>query len=296
MTLNRISVDDWIIRTTEENESKSIIDFIQGREPYINNKVLGKVFDNFNEECPRLKPIEDYMYQELNEVCDLHQTKVNLERLNEEVAESGEITDEIRGLYSEYIESIMKQMQEVEDNHKYITTEKDNMYRERILGQDNDETIKDLDFQDKVKDQIVKNQQYENQLLKIQNVFLKMKGGKEVLANIIYGKLNVTSLLCEMKCNVSYSPEMKRNYKNGYAAIKNNFIFIFKSENDSTLIDIILIEKNAVSIGDDTENNKTFCFLVGDIIISVGNKDLRDIWIRTINNCKKWYQATINPS
>ena len=84
-----------------------------------------------------------------------------------------------------------------------------------------------------------------------------------------------------------------KSFKAGYVVLKDNFIFIYKSQNEVSPIDYFLVIKQAVSAEDD-KYGKPNCFVVENHVFSCNDSAMRDDWIESINNNKKWFETSMN--
>ncbi|KAL7717208.1 non-specific serine/threonine protein kinase [Entamoeba marina] len=300
--IHDLFVDIWMkdsLCETDVLDTSPLLEFVEDKAPYENHNVNGNEIEDFLSECPALKPINEEMYQEIGELANLKSTNALLQRLKEELEANDEMEESSKQICFDFIHSMENDIKATESQYKSVAKAKDDVYRQSVLClfSKEEKHPESEELQNRIKDQMLQNQQLENQLLKIQDTFSKSKGGIEGLANALYGKLNSQTINGEKAGLLMFSFDKKektKSFKSLFVVLKSNFLFLFKSQNESSPLDVLLITKPPQLLPNE-KYNKPNCFSVDGHVFSATNEQIRDEWIEVLKNAKKWYESSLNP-
>ena len=301
--LENIINDPWIKDSyceTDVLDKTLLTEFLEKNVPYDNYDIDPEKIVDFIEQCPSLKEMDEETYQEISELTNLKSTKELINKVKKEIEESDELNDQSKQYCLEFIVALENQIKRTETESKTVEKMKEQVYRESILSATKkckeDDRAENEELQNKIKEQMVKNQQLENQLLKIQDIFSKSKGGIENLASILYGKLSTQSLngmkqdtlLCSLD-----KKEKTKGFKSMYVVLKDNFVFLFKSPNENSPIEVLLLTKPAQSVSEE-KYGKPFCFIIEGYVFAANTNEQRDDWLKVTKAANKWYEMKTN--
>ncbi|ENY60185.1 serine/threonine protein kinase ark1, putative [Entamoeba histolytica HM-1:IMSS-A] len=301
--ISEIFIHEWIKDNLCESEALDktvLVEFLEEQVVYENYDIKSEKITNFVEECPTLRPMNEETYQEISELTNLKTTRTLLDKVKSEIEENKDMIEETKEKCLDFIKGMEKEIERTEMEYKTVAKAKDEVYRESVmcLAKKGNGIIhpESEELQNKIKEQMVTNQHLENQLLKIQDTFCKSKGGVESLAITLYGKLTSQTINGQKSGNLACSLDKKektKNFKTVYVILKDNFFFLYKSANESSPIQVLLISKPA-SIVAEEKYGKANAFLVEGYVFVANDLKQRDEWINAIKDLKRWFETSIN--
>ncbi|EDR23503.1 mitogen-activated protein kinase kinase kinase, putative [Entamoeba dispar SAW760] len=297
----------WLEDVTElHSEILSLFtEFLEDHIPYENynfNADSLKPGTLFVNVCPFMKLVTDQEIEDFEILSDLSLTYVMLEKIMQDICMSDNFEDDEKETLTCLVEEITKCLQtsEIEVNLK----------PSQISYDEVDSTIINQSKRIEAMQQQVESFNERNKILvqeieKIENFLIETKTGVELLATSLFGKLTPQKINGEKEGNLLYLSQKEekkdvkkdkgiseKSWKLVWVVIKYTFIFVFKSRDDTTLIETFMFKPGHFEIAPEARYGKKLCFYINGHVFAAPDEQTNDEWKKCIDSAVNWYSAT----
>ena len=147
------------------------------------------------------------------------------------------------------------------------------------------------------------NQETIEKIMAMQHFFVESKGGVELLATALFGKLTPLRLPGERAAALQFlcvPPDDKakkekaaspKSWKTVWAVQKYNVLLLFRSAVDAGLVAALVFERAHVEHVPEARFGRRFCFSIESAVLAAADEKTAEEWVAAAQNAKSWFDA-----
>ncbi|ELP83486.1 hypothetical protein EIN_376710 [Entamoeba invadens IP1] len=280
-------------------------EFLEKTPPYDNYKIDPEAMKpgvSFVNVCPSMKLVTDDEIKDYETISDLSLTYVILNKIVEDVCTSETFEEDQKEDLTCLVEEIQKSLQSTELK---VDKKPSEISMSNFSSTLENQAKRISVIQEQVQNYAERNKVAVQEIEKIQAFLMGTKSGVELLANALYGRIGPDRLkgekegvLCYLHQKDDKSDKKKgksvtekiseKNWKKVFVILKHTFLFVFKSAEDPTLIDVFLFQQGHAKPLQDKFERK-FTFGVESHIFAANDDGGMNEWTKALNNATNWY-------
>ena len=307
VTIEQLRNHDWMETVQELNTEllSYLIEFLESNVPYTNHNIQPETFKEgclFVDMCPSMKLITDNEIKDYEMLKDVSVVSILITKLKEDLNISNEHSEEAK-------KQILALLEEME---KEIGRYNDDIYSFNPNQISFDQTLKELENQIQtmysmtesycdIKEQ---DKMLINEIERIEHFINKnSKNGVILLAESLFGKLSPRTIHGERYGVLDYlciKDEKKekaitdKNWKSCWAVMKSNFMILFKTQDDPTILDAFLFTPGKYMHINNEKYNRKICFSIDGHIFSAEQERFEEDWKIAVQLAIPWFDDIKN--